>query len=81
MIDMTKKCVTCKEVIPAGRVKALPSTRTCTECSTTTAWYVRNIVAGKTEYMETEIIKDPKAAEVMREMDLKVGWQSNLKKE
>jgi hypothetical protein len=38
-------------------------------------------MAGKTEYMETEIIKDPKQAEVLREMDLKVGWQSNLKKE
>ena len=77
---MTKKCVTCKEVIPAGRVKALPSTRTCTECSTTTAWYVRNIVAGKTEYMETEIIKDAKLGAVLREMDKKVGWGSNLDK-
>jgi len=75
------KCTKCQELIPAGRLKALPDTRTCTECSTTSAWYVRNIMAGKTEYMETEIIKDPKAAEVMREMDLKVGWQSNLKKE
>ena len=63
------------------RLKALPETKTCVKCSTTTAWYVRNVVAGKTEYMETEIIKDPKAAEVLREMDLKVGWQSNLKKE
>ena len=77
---MTKKCITCKEVIPAGRVKALPTTRTCTECSTTTAWYVRNIIAGKTEYMETEIIKDPRAADVLREMDKKVGWGSNLDK-
>jgi len=75
------KCTKCQELIPEGRLKALPETRTCTECSTTSAWYVRNIMAGKTEYMETEIIKDPKAAEVLREMDLKVGWQSNLKKE
>tara|TARA_R110001592_G_scaffold264852_1_gene530364 strand:+ start:252 stop:488 length:237 start_codon:yes stop_codon:yes gene_type:complete len=77
---MTKKCITCKELIPEGRVKALPSTRTCTECSTTTAWYVRNIVAGKTEYMETEIIKDAKLGAVLREMDKKVGWGSNLDK-
>jgi hypothetical protein len=75
------KCTKCQELIPEGRLKALPETRTCTECSTTSAWYLRNIVSGKTEYMETEIIKDPKAAEVLREMDLKVGWQSNLKKE
>ena len=77
---MKKKCITCNELIPEGRVKALPSTRTCTECSTTTAWYVRNIVAGKTEYMETEIIKDAKLGAVLREMDKKVGWGSNLDK-
>lgn len=77
---MTKKCITCNELIPEGRVKALPSTRTCTECSTTTAWYVRNVVAGKTDYMETEVIKDAKLGEVLREMDKKVGWGSNLDK-
>jgi len=75
------KCTKCQELIPEGRLKALPETRTCTECSTTSAWYLRNIVSGKTEYMETEIIKDPKSAEVLRKMDLNVGWQSNLKKE
>ena len=75
------KCTKCQELIPEGRLKALPETRTCTECSTTSAWYLRNIVSGKTEYMETEIIKDPKQAEILREMDKKVGWQSNLKKE
>ena len=77
---MTKKCITCNELIPEGRVKALPSTRTCTECSTTTAGYVRNVVAGKTDYMETEIIKDAKLGAVLREMDKKVGWGSNLDK-
>ena len=74
-------CIKCKEPIHEMRLKALPETKTCVKCSTTSAWYLRNIVSGKTEYMETEIIKDPKAAEVLREMDLKVGWQSNLKKE
>ena len=73
-------CTKCHEDIQPGRLKALPNAKTCVKCSTTTAWYVRNVVAGKTEYMETEIIKDPKAAEVLREMDLKVGWDSNLKK-
>ena len=74
------KCKTCKELIPEGRLKALPDTRTCTECSTTSAWYVRNILAGKTEYMETEIIKDPEAAVVLREMDKRAGWGSNIVK-
>ena len=73
-------CTKCHEDIQPGRLKALPNAKTCVKCSTTSAWYVRNVVAGKTEYMETEIIKDPKAAEVLREMDLNVGWNSNLKK-
>jgi len=74
-------CTKCQKEISEGRLKALPETKTCVECSDTQAWYLRNVVAGKTEYMETEIIKDPKAAEVLRKMDLNVGWQSNLKKE
>lgn len=73
-------CTKCHEDIQPGRLKALPNAKTCVKCSTTSAWYVRNVVAGKTEYMETEIIKDPKAAEVLREMDLNVGWNSNLNK-
>jgi hypothetical protein len=31
--------------------------------------------------METEIIKDPKQAEMLKEMDKKVGWMSNLVKD
>jgi len=67
------KCIKCQEPIPEGRLKALPETRTCTECSTTSAWYLRNIVTGNNEYMESEIIKDPKHAEVLRELDRKGG--------
>jgi len=74
------KCNKCQEPIHELRLKALPETRTCTECSTTEAWYLRNIVSGKTEYMETEIIKDPKQAKILREMDRKIGWDSNLDK-
>ena len=74
-------CTKCKDPISEGRLKALPETKTCVECSTTDAWYLRNVIAGKTEEMETEIIKDPKAAQILREMDRRVGWGSNLKKE
>jgi|TARA_B100001564_G_C20626441_1_gene664940 hypothetical protein len=31
--------------------------------------------------METEIIKDPKQAAMLKEMDKKVGWASNLVKD
>ena len=73
-------CVKCHEEIQAGRLKALPNYKTSVNCSTTSAWYVRNVIAGKTEYMETEIIKDPKAAAILKDMDKRVGWGSNLVK-
>ncbi len=73
-------CIKCHEEIQPGRLKALPNSKTCVKCSTTSAWYVRNVIAGKTEYMEHEIIKDPKHAAILQEMDKKVGWGSNLVK-
>ena len=73
-------CIKCNERINPLRLKALPDTKTCVNCSTTKAWYVRNIIAGKTEYAETEIIKDRDAAESIRKMDVRTGWGSNLYK-
>ena len=32
-----KKCIICKEIINPLRIKALPTTKTCVECSTTGA--------------------------------------------
>ena len=74
------KCCKCTEEINPLRLKALPDTKTCVKCSTTNAWYVRNIISGKTEYAETEIIKDVEAATTIRKMDQRVGWGSNLYK-
>ena len=74
------QCIKCNGAIQEGRLKALPDTRTCVECSTTHAFYVRNIISGKTDYMETEVIKDPKHADTLRAMDRNVGWKSNLAK-
>ena len=62
-------CCKCNEVINPLRLKALPDTKTCVKCSTTSAWYVRNIISGKTEYAETEIIKDSSDASTIRKMD------------
>ncbi len=75
-----RKCVKCTKEINPLRVKALPDTKVCVNCSTTKAWYVRNIISGKTEYAETEIIKDVDAADTIRKMDQRLGWGSNLYK-
>ena len=75
-----RKCIKCTGEINPLRVKALPDTKVCVNCSTTKAWYVRNIISGKTEYAETEIIKDVDAADTIRKMDQRLGWGSNLYK-
>ena len=73
-------CIKCQNKIQAGRLKALPGTKTCVGCSTTARWYVRNVISGKTTYCETEIIKDPESAKEIAAMDRRTGWGSNLKK-
>ena len=67
------RCVKCTKEINPLRIKALPQTRVCVNCSTTKAWYVRNIIAGKTEYSETEIIKNVDSADSIRKMDQRTG--------
>jgi len=73
-------CCKCNKEINPLRIKALPNTRTCVNCSDVSPWYVRNIISGKTTYCETEIVKDPVLAEDMRRMDKRSGWGSNLHK-
>jgi len=73
-------CIKCGNEIPQGRLEAIPGTKTCVNCSSTSKWYVRSIVTGKTTYSETEIIKDESVAEGLRQMDRRVGWGSNLYK-
>ena len=72
--------VKCQKEVNPLRVEALPGTKTCVNCSTTSRWYVRNVISGKTEYAEAEVIKDPIAAESIKNMDKRLGWGSNLNK-
>lgn len=74
------KCCKCKNDINPLRLKALPDTKTCVECSSVSRWYVRNVISGKTCYAETEVIKDADSAERIKRMDKRAGWGSNLVK-
>ena len=74
------KCIKCREEINPLRIKALPEAKTCISCSTTSKWYVRNVISGKTCYAETEVIKDPEVAKDIASMDRRTGWGSNLHK-
>ena len=73
-------CIKCTEEIHPKRLEILPDTKTCVKCSSTSKWYVRNIISGKTTYCETEVIKDPESARTIAVMDRRTGWGSNLHK-
>ena len=77
---MVDKCIKCNIEINPLRLKALPETKTCVNCSSTERWYVRNIISGKTEYAEAEVIKDPILADSIKNMDKRLGWGANLNK-
>lgn len=74
------KCCKCLNEINPLRLKALPETKVCVNCSDTSRWYVRNVISGKTTYAETEVVKDPELADDIRRMDRRAGWGSNLYK-
>ena len=73
-------CRKCNSEINPLRLKALPETKVCVNCSDTSRWYVRNVISVKTTYAETEVIKDPEAARTIAAMDRRTGWGSNLHK-
>lgn len=65
-----RQCVTCGCVIPEGRVKALPNTRTCVAHSNVQAYVGMNVYSHKTA-PELALI-DPNsenALEVMRQAE------------
>jgi len=73
---MERKCIVCNILIPEGRLKILPNTRTCVEHSTTSAYNVRPVHTGTSAdnaMQDIAIIKDPEAAaEYDRLRDLKL---------
>ena len=64
-------CIKCCNVIPEARLKALPGTKTCVECSEVERDYVRTIISGKTTYSEIEVIKNKDTKEYLKKLDAK----------
>ena len=65
------QCSKCQAKIPAARLKALPNTKTCVECSSVERNYVRTIISGKTTYSEWEVIKNKDTKEYLQKLDSK----------
>ena len=73
---MARRCIVCNVLIPEGRLKILPHTRTCVNHSTTSAYAARPVHTGTSAddaMQDIAIIKDPAAAaEYDRLRDLKL---------
>ena len=74
------KCVKCREDVHKARLRALPGTKTCVECSDVERNYVRTIISGKTTYSEIEVIKNKDTKEYLKRLDAKgrTGFGSSL---
>ncbi len=59
-------CVKCQKEIPSLRLKALPSTKTCVECSSTERVGCHTVISGKNTYSEIEIVDQETSARLYR---------------
>jgi hypothetical protein len=62
---MEKTCKVCNQIIPEGRLKAIPGVQTCVQHSTTSRYTVNVVSYGDPEKgelsQEFEVVRDPKA--------------------
>lgn len=76
---MERRCVICDTMIPEGRVKALPNTKTCVEHSTATAYGMRTVAYGTNAdnaQQEFEVIRDPELIRKLHEYSKVTGIES-----
>lgn len=65
-------CIICNAKIPDGRLKALPRTKTCTNCSEIEKVAGFRIISGKTEYCELQIVSQ-KTHETLSRLQYRQG--------
>lgn len=61
-------CHKCGQVIPAGRLEALPNTKTCTPCSSTEKVGVIQVITGKTTYSNLQFVDQKTANRINKAM-------------
>jgi hypothetical protein len=59
-------CIKCQNLIPEARLKALPSAKTCVQCSDTAKVGGHTIISGKNTYSEIQIVNPETAADLYR---------------
>ncbi len=72
-------CVKCEKEISALRLKAIPSTKTCVDCSEAARVAGFPIVSGKTTYSELQIVDQEKAEELYQKQNRKGSIAEGVK--
>jgi hypothetical protein len=66
-------CIKCQSEIPAARLKALPTAKTCVQCSSTQKVGGHTIISGKNTYSEIQIV-DQETASNLYHMQSRRGF-------
>jgi hypothetical protein len=64
-------CICCNETIPELRLKALPSTKTCVQCSNINRVAGFPVISNKTTYSDLQIVSQETAQELYLKQDRK----------
>lgn len=64
-------CIVCNTEIPELRLKALPHTKTCINCSSTNRIAGFPLITGKNSYSELQLVDQEKAQELYAKQDRK----------
>jgi len=67
------KCIKCNEEINPLRIKALPTAKTCVNCSTTNRVGGHTVISGKNTYSEIQIV-DQETAQALAKMQSRKGF-------
>lgn len=68
-----KKCISCNQPIPEGRLKILPGATTCVTCSTEEKWSAIHVIHHKTGN-EVQIVKDAEVAKEFNRLASRAGF-------
>jgi hypothetical protein len=66
-----KLCISCRKEIPEQRVKILPNSKTCVQCSETGKVAGFPLITNKTSYSELQIVPQETAQELYAKQDRK----------
>jgi hypothetical protein len=72
-------CISCGNIIPPLRLKALPQTKTCILCSEASRVAGFPVVSGKTTYSELQIVSQEVAEELYHKQNRKGSIAEGVK--